>query len=202
MRLVGGDLALDFVNSRVGPPSGPPDDDVLTSYPAALDWFATIGAIRPDDVGALRRRARRDPAAADAAFARLLRVRDDLDAVFRSIAAGRSPDAAALTRLRDDEAEGLAHALPSLDGALTWSWAGDRSLERPLRPVIHAAIVRLGAGQLERITQCGGCSFLFHDATKNRSRRWCSMEDCGTHEKVRRYVAARRSRARGAILPG
>ena len=32
MRLVGGDLALDFVNTRSGPPVGRPDDDVLVGY--------------------------------------------------------------------------------------------------------------------------------------------------------------------------
>jgi predicted RNA-binding Zn ribbon-like protein len=32
---------------------------------------------------------------------------------------------------------------------------------------------------------------LFVDESKNRSRRWCSMEECGTHAKMRRYVARR-----------
>jgi predicted RNA-binding Zn ribbon-like protein len=59
--------------------------------------------------------------------------------------------------------------------------------------VVHAAIDLLLADSLVRLKQCGGCSFLFVDETKNRSRRWCSMDDCGTDEKVRRYVAARRA---------
>jgi predicted RNA-binding Zn ribbon-like protein len=32
---------------------------------------------------------------------------------------------------------------------------------------------------------------LFIDKSKNRSRRWCSMEDCGTDQKIRRYLARR-----------
>jgi predicted RNA-binding Zn ribbon-like protein len=32
---------------------------------------------------------------------------------------------------------------------------------------------------------------LFIDRSKNRSRRWCSMEDCGTDQKIRRYLARR-----------
>ncbi|WP_431899638.1 CGNR zinc finger domain-containing protein [Micromonospora chalcea] len=37
---------------------------------------------------------------------------------------------------------------------------------------------------------------LFIDESKNRSRRWCSMDDCGTAEKIRRYVEVRRIRTR------
>ena len=37
-------------------------------------------------------------------------------------------------------------------------------------------------------------SLLFNDESKNRSRRWCSMEDCGSAEKVRRFVARRAGR--------
>jgi predicted RNA-binding Zn ribbon-like protein len=32
------------------------------------------------------------------------------------------------------------------------------------------------------------------DVSRNRSRRWCTMEVCGTHEKMRRYVAKRAAR--------
>ncbi|WP_372443637.1 CGNR zinc finger domain-containing protein [Nucisporomicrobium flavum] len=64
----------------------------------------------------------------------------------------------------------------------------------PLRPVVHAAVQLLTTGALDRIKRCGGCRFLFSDESKNRSRRWCSMDDCGTAEKSRRYVAVRRAR--------
>jgi predicted RNA-binding Zn ribbon-like protein len=38
---------------------------------------------------------------------------------------------------------------------------------------------------------------LFLDHSKNGRRRWCSMEDCGTHEKIRRYVTRRAERHTG-----
>jgi predicted RNA-binding Zn ribbon-like protein len=52
--------------------------------------------------------------------------------------------------------------------------------------------VRLG-----RVKACGGCRYLFLDETKNGSRRWCSMAECGTRAKMRRFVV-RRSAARSA----
>lgn len=31
------------------------------------------------------------------------------------------------------------------------------------------------------------CQWAFFDTTRNRSRTWCSMEECGNREKTRRY---------------
>jgi predicted RNA-binding Zn ribbon-like protein len=197
VRLVGGDLALDFVNTRSGPPSGPPDDDVLGSFGDLVAWSAYAGAMSEPEAEATRRRGLDDPSDAADTFARALRVRDDLDDVFRALAAGAQPDASALARLRDDESDALQHAELSPGTPMTWTWSGDRTPARPLRSVVHAAVQLLTEGELDRIKCCGGCRFLFKDETKNRSRRWCSMEDCGTDEKIRRYVAARRMRATG-----
>lgn len=195
LRLVGGDLALDFVNTRSGPPVGPPDDDVMVGYRELVSWAVYAGALTEADAAKLRRLANRDPDAAGAVFAHSLRIRDDLDAIFRPLAADRRPSSAALSRLRDDEADALAHAHLERGSAFEWSWRDDRSLGRPARIVAHAAVQLLTAGELDRLKVCGGCRFLFIDESKNRSRRWCSMEDCGTTEKVRRYVAARRLKA-------
>jgi predicted RNA-binding Zn ribbon-like protein len=194
MRLVGGNVALDFVNTRVGPPAGP-DDDVLTGYPELVAWAVYAGALTEADAAALRRQSRDNPRGARAAFARSLRVRDDLDEIFRALAADRSPHTSVLARLRDDEADALGHAQLERGSAFAWTWRDDHSLARPLRPVVHAAVHLLTTGVLDRIKECEGCGFIFNDESKNRSRRWCSMQDCGTAEKIRRYVAARRTRA-------
>lgn len=194
MRLVGGNLALDFVNTRVGPPNAAADDDVLTGYPELVAWGRYAGDLTDAEVAALLRRARVDAAGADTAFLHALRTRDYLDEIFQALAAGRSPEPAALARLRDDEADALAHARLDPDSGFAWTWRDDTSLARPLRPAVHAAITLLTAATTKRVKRCEGCSFVFYDESKNRSRRWCSMEDCGTAEKMRRYVAARRSR--------
>jgi predicted RNA-binding Zn ribbon-like protein len=45
----------------------------------------------------------------------------------------------------------------------------------------HGAWLRLKACPDET------CQWAFYDATRNRSRTWCSMEECGNREKTRRY---------------
>ncbi|MFC8297738.1 CGNR zinc finger domain-containing protein [Micromonospora orduensis] len=194
MHLVGGNLALDFINTRSGPPVGPSDDDVLTGYPELVAWGVHAGTLTGSEATALRRLSRDDPDGARAAFSRALDTRDHLDEIFRSLATGAAPGASALARLRDDEADALAHAQLERGSTYAWVWRDDHTLARPLRPVVHAAVQLLTAGALDRIKGCGGCRFLFNDESKNRSRRWCSMDDCGTAQKMRRYVAARRTR--------
>jgi predicted RNA-binding Zn ribbon-like protein len=195
MRLVGGNLALNFINTRAGPPAGPPDDDALTGYPELVAWGVYAGALTEAAAAALRRLSRDDPGGAHAAFARSLRIRDYLDETFRALAADRSPSTSVLNQLRDDEADALGHARLDRGTTFAWTWRDDHTLARPLRPVVHAAVQLLTTGAPDRIKGCGGCRFLFYDESKNVSRRWCSMDDCGTAEKIRRYVAARRTRA-------
>jgi predicted RNA-binding Zn ribbon-like protein len=88
--------------------------------------------------------------------------------------------------------EALAAArLIESGGAFRWTWDADADLERPIWPIVHAAIELLTAGPLDRVKACALCQYLFIDRSKNRSRRWCSMAACGTTEKMRRYTARR-----------
>lgn len=59
-----------------------------------------------------------------------------------------------------------------------------------------AALDLLQTADLHRLKTCppehGGCGWVFLDTSKNGSRRWCSMDDCGTHAKSRRLAQRRR----------
>lgn len=199
MRLVGGNVGLDFINTRTGPPHATPSDDMLDGYDGLVSWAAYAGVVSEKAAAQLRRRAHDDPPAADDALARSRRVRDDLDEVFRALVDGRETPDAVLSRLREDESEALGSAKLQPGTVFAWTWEADRSLARPLWPAVHAAIRLLLTGPLDRIKQCDGCGYLFLDQSRNRTRRWCSMDDCGGAVKMRRYVARRA--ARRSTLP-
>ena len=108
----------------------------------------------------------------------------------------------AVGRLRAAATEALAHAtLADADGAFAIRWEASDDPDRAWWPVAYTGLEVLLHGQLDRIKGCGGCSYLFLDETKNRSRRWCSMDDCGTREKMRTYVARRAARRSGLVAP-
>jgi predicted RNA-binding Zn ribbon-like protein len=198
--LEGGHLALDFVNTTGGMRDEPPkpDDEMLETYEDLVAWSLRLGLLSDRDARGLRRAAASDPAKADAQLERALGLRDLVYAVFRPIAEGDAPPAELLDRLRDADREALAQARLSPAGkSMRWSWPSPKDLAAPLWPVAHAAVELLTDGPLDRVKVCSNCRWLFLDRSRNRSRRWCSMEECGTQIKQRRFVERRReTRAR------
>jgi predicted RNA-binding Zn ribbon-like protein len=162
--LWGNDLALDFANTTEGA-----DKDHLRTYDDLVIWARRTGAL-PATV-----RPRGD----------LSRGRALRDAIYGVFAAG---DRRALKVLLRFHAEAVAHGTIE-DGE--WVWSG-RDPDRPLWPVAVAAVDLLRSDRLARVKECANCSWLFVDASRNGSRRWCSMDECGAQVKMRRYRAARR----------
>ena len=203
MPLEGGHLALDFVNTIGGlrnePPS--PDDELFETYDDLLDWSVRLDVISEADARRLRRAAARDEKGARRALRRARELRELIYATFRPIADGAEPPAELLDKLRDADRDALADAqLAPDDGrprAMRWTWPPPRDLADPLRPIAHAAVELLTNGPLEHVKICGNCRWLFLDQSRNHSRRWCSMNECGTQMKQRRFVERRR-RSRSA----
>jgi predicted RNA-binding Zn ribbon-like protein len=196
--LEGGHVALDFVNTvgglRESPPS--PADELLLAYEDVPIWSARLGLISERDAGSLRAAARRDGKAAQRALRRAIELRELLYPIFRALADGEDPRAELLDRLRDAERDALADArLIRGDGTMQWSWPRPRELTDPLRPIVHAAVELLTDGPLDRLKVCGNCRWLFLDQSRNHSRRWCSMDECGIQMKHARFVERRRRQA-------
>lgn len=178
-----------------------------------------LGVISDADGSRLRSAAARDEKAAGRALRRARELRELIYATFRPIADGAAPPAELLDRLRDADRDALANAhlaqapelAPAADGrdgppargggagtrgrAMRWTWPPPRDLTDPLRPITHAAVELLTSGPLEHLKICGNCRWLFLDQSRNHSRRWCSMAECGTQMKQRRFVERRRSRS-------
>jgi predicted RNA-binding Zn ribbon-like protein len=67
-----------------------------------------------------------------------------------------------------------------------------------LWPILRSAAEVLTSEKRTRLGQCAddrGCGWLFLDTSKNRSRRWCDMEDCGNRAKARRHYLRERGRS-------
>ena len=209
----GGWLCLDYTNT-VEPRTGPVHRDWLTGYPDLVEWARHGGVLADADAAALLRSAVDRPAVARAAFRTAIELREALFRLFQAIADGTAPTDPDLQALRDAFVTATGHGRLDPGGTgFEWSWAGavpagasgdvpgDR-LDRPWWPVAVSAVDLLTRGPLDRVKRCpiegGGCSWLFVDATKNRSRRWCSMEDCGSQVKSRRQTDRRRATRRRA----
>jgi predicted RNA-binding Zn ribbon-like protein len=192
LRIVGGDLALDFVNTE----DGDPPAECLRDYGDLVSWSVRVALLSADEGERLLGEATRKPEEAEAAYREALALRGALYGVFRAIAEGGDAPERDLETLRGYEREALSRGkLVQHDGGFAWEWIDGRDLAGMLWPIAHTATGLLTSGDLGRLKLCAGCYWVFLDASRNRSRRWCTMEVCGTDEKKRRYVAKRAARS-------
>jgi predicted RNA-binding Zn ribbon-like protein len=198
--IVGGHLALDFANT-VDDPEGRERYDHAGTYAELVGWSARIGVLTPDQAAALLVAADQHARAATAALRRAQALRRILIDIFTEIAlinsdkpegTERETPTAHWADLRPFVTDAMAHAeLTPGDSTYQLTWPETTRLDAMLRPIGLAALALLTSPQLSRLKKCGGCPWLFLDQSKNLSRRWCAMNDCGTHEKIRRYVTRR-----------
>lgn len=194
--LLGGRLALDFVNT-VEPRIGPGQRDYLPDYRALAAWSAHSGAISTDAAAVLELAAAADAERGIAVWRRAIAMREALYRLVLAVAAGRPPHPRDLEVLTRAFVRGQQHARLTADGGeIRWCWDSPMDLERPVWEVARSAVEILTSEDARRLGVCryetDGCGWVFFDATKNRSRRWCGMADCGTRAKARRLTERRR----------
>ncbi|MBC7930364.1 MAG: CGNR zinc finger domain-containing protein [Rubrivivax sp.] len=206
-KLVGGSPSLDFVNT-VGGWAGDPENKLvrdavlrekLSGYPDLVAWGRQAGLLADKEAKRLLRLADEEAGAAGVVFKRGLKLRETIYRLFKSVVDNRRPDPADLEQLNEELLIARGHEkLAYAGGALEWSW-NDRAeaLDCVLWPLALSAAELLTSGELSRVRQCGGeqCGWLFLDTSRNRSRQWCDMKDCGNLAKVRRFRQRQHGRA-------
>jgi predicted RNA-binding Zn ribbon-like protein len=187
--LSGGALCLDFANSWGD--RGRPETDKLLGYSDLLAFALQAGLLTAGKETGLAGRAEREPEEAAAALALARDLRETLYRIFSAAAAGNGPEAADLERLNAALPKALSHLHLERQGTeLIWAWATpDDPLESPLWPVLRSAADLLTSEERRQVRECAAnaCTWLFLDHSRNRSRRWCSMETCGNRAKAQRH---------------
>ena len=128
----------------------------------------------------------------DEDLARVRRLREDLDELFRSVAAGKRPPAGAIERVNGV----VASCVPRLTttGAGLARPAGGPDPLGPVLGLVAADAIRILAGVERgdlRVCEADDCRMLYL-AHGRRARRWCSSERCGNRSRV----ASHRARVR------
>lgn len=194
LELVGGSVALDFANT--GSLEGAPPSERLGTYEDLVVFARRTDLIGDGRAAELRALAAEEPARATAVLERARELRDTLHRIFTAVAEAGRPEDAHVESLNAFLAEGLRYRrLERDERCCGWTWSpGDEPLAQILWPIVNEAADLLVDGDLERVKRCGNdtCAWLFVDLSRNRSRRWCDMKDCGNRAKARRHYARRR----------
>jgi predicted RNA-binding Zn ribbon-like protein len=201
-KFVGGRLCLDFINTVGGRAGATVLRDKLVDYDHLLEWTRLAGIANPTESRNRARHAAAHRKEADETLARAILLRETLYRIFNSAAEGRRPRSVDLDSLNRELRVARAHErLTHKGGAFAWTWQdGETALDRILWPVSLSAADLLTSGDLSRLRQCGGheCGWLFLDTSRNRSRHWCDMKDCGNRAKVSRFRQRQQQSARRA----
>lgn len=191
----GGALCLDFLNTcdHWNERSGEPRGDMLTRF----DDFVTFVSGLPSPEPALLAKAR-EIAASSRSGPRALRGLTELRSLLRRAFIARSG------RAQEDSLRALnawlgAHpARPALAPGperLRLIWKAKSASDEILLPLVESALELLCSERRAKVRLCDGadCGYLFLDLSKNHSRRWCDMADCGNRVKAQNFYQRSRS---------
>jgi predicted RNA-binding Zn ribbon-like protein len=201
-KLIGGRLCLDFVNSvggRMIEPSAKKkiadgvivQEDKLSEYADLVAWSLHAGVVTEAEAARLLRESKQREKDAASVFARALALREAIWRICRAVVNQTPPRQSDLDLLNQELA--IAHGrvrLAAGEKNFVWEWTDTKnSLDRMLWLVADSAAEYLTTGDLSRLRECGGenCGWLFDDTSRNRSRQWCDMQDCGNLAKIRRF---------------
>jgi predicted RNA-binding Zn ribbon-like protein len=184
--LCGNHLALDFANTLSGRETVSPTERI-PGYADLVSFARQAGVITPGQATALLGRARREPKAAGNSLLRAVVLREALYGLFAAVARQETPAVDDLEKL-DRE---LGRLCIGADLSLAWRDRADTP-DGFMGAIVHAAVKLLTvAAERSRVRICEApdCEWLFYDSSRNRSRRWCDMRQCGNRMKARRHYA-------------
>jgi predicted RNA-binding Zn ribbon-like protein len=190
LELIGGHACLDFVNTAGDHLSDQPGEWLLT-YRDLLSWAQRAGLLTGPEALRLEQKARDQPDAAEEALARAVAMREAIYRLLLSTIHQQAPTPSDLALFNQALAAApLRASVTYREGAYQWQLpAGSVDLDGVLWRIIWEAANLLTSDRLAQVKLCAGedCGWLFLDASRNQSRRWCSMSDCGNRAKARRY---------------
>lgn len=198
-KFIGGSIPLDFVNSgavRVREDDKNPLDyrilkDKLESYQELVTWAQKSGIIDEKAARKLHHYASKNKQTAEDIFLKAIVLREAVYRILISLLNGLQPEEEDVEELRSVCVSAREHQKLIFDSD-KFRW--DLDLENPAPGSINwqialSASELLTSDKLHRIKQCPGenCGWLFLDSSKNGSRQWCDMKDCGNLAKVRKF---------------
>lgn len=186
-------LCLDFANTVDWHACSSPVE-TLNSYADLTEWSADRGIISRDARDVLLKKSQEKPIEAQGALEKAREIREDIYRILSDTAHGNPIKVTDLKGFNGAVAGMLCHSrLAPYEGGLKWEWdSRSDKLDSVIWPVVKSAMDLMTTEAVKRVGQCAdekGCGWLFWDSSRNRSRRWCDMKDCGNRAKVRRFYA-------------
>jgi len=186
LRMLGGDAALDFANTRHWRDGR--EIDFLTGYPALIGWALAAGLLSEIEHDRLKAAESDMPLQAADVFSAAVRLRDIWKIYLGE--ATRTPTPALdqpLQALRHMVAKALVPPELAIVGLPATLSGSDMALPLARLALSIGAFLALPHAGTLRMCEADPCGGVFLDTSRSQKRRWCAMESCGNRVKAQRH---------------
>jgi len=196
-KFIGGRLCLDFVNTVGGRkkheekpfPENIVINDKLQNFNDLVAWGKDSGIFTEAEEKYFLNMYEKNEQ--EKFFKKAIELRESLFKIIYNLINKKEPEESAIQILnREYSAANANKKLVYAENKIERRFSKD-----PLNPdylvwlIAESAVKLLSSDLLSRVKICSGddCGWLFLDTSKNKSRQWCDMRDCGNLAKVRRF---------------
>ncbi|CAM5716649.1 CGNR zinc finger domain-containing protein [Niallia circulans] len=190
--MVGERLCMDFINTVSWRESDEKRRDWFTSYAKIVDWCIHADVLTEQQAKVLLLKAEEKPSEAGEVLKQTIEMREVMYRIFKSVSKGTPPQPLDLECFNESVSKfyQTLRVIQEKDHYTLKFMDNEENLDTMLPPILQSAVdLLVSKNDLERVKKCEGdsCGWLFFDTSRNRSRRWCSMADCGNRAKARRF---------------
>jgi predicted RNA-binding Zn ribbon-like protein len=184
------DICLAYANTLFWRGRDRPTETVH-DFSNLLGWLENAAGVSAADLRNIAQWSRTHPVKAANVFADAIALREAIYRSFAAQAAAEHPRPKDFALLQRALAQAPARLqLASADGGYAWKIERLQPLAAHLlAPILWSAGDLLIKGAHGNVRRCANseCVWLFIDASKSATRRWCDMASCGNRAKARRH---------------
>ena len=187
-KLIGGKLCFDFTNTVSWRELEHPHE-WLDSIDNLASWAQMAEILSTKEARNLKRLLFDQNEDGIKKLQQLKDTREIIYNIFNCVIHQTSPSEKDMKNINRLVKKAMSHLelVPSPDG-FELAWQIDLSgMDKIHYSTIRSAVQVLTTKDLTRIKKCPSCQWLYLDMSKNKSRRWCTMEDCGNRHKVNAF---------------
>ncbi len=189
-------VCVDFINT-VSWRGKEESEEHLHSFHDLMMWGQKIAVLTEQDADTLLRNAAGHPNEAEDVVKQAIELREALYRIVFSVVQETSPLKKDLAIMNKRLSRAMLHAsIVKTETGFSWNF-GDHAetLDWILNPIVRSAADMFVSGELKKLKICADatCGWVFLDKSRNNSRRWCDMKDCGNRAKATRFYKRKRS---------
>lgn len=194
LNILGELVCLDFTNT-VGWHASENPTEWIHNYKDLLEWCSRINLITQEKKLILTKESERLHLQSSIVYNLALELRECLYRIFCNAIENKPINHADLYIFNQHLHNSFRHLTLRARGNKYYPEFNDsNTLDSVLWPIVKSALELITSDKLlTKLKQCGGgaCGWIFLDTSRNRSRKWCSMNDCGNRAKVKRHYQKR-----------